>query len=148
MKFVSLESVIDIVSQIQEPQKVAIPNYVAEWIKPYRHSHTLLRVLNAVENKQVTPSAVNDWILDNKYDFIKAWLDGYTVEKEPLYTVEIPNPNSGCTYVFLTKRVTGVSIDMTDNDCWKTDKRNQLTEAEIRKDFEWAWQFAKEVGND
>ena len=67
------------------------------------------------------------------------------VEKEKLYTVDIPNPNSGCTYVFLTKRVHGVSIDMTDNDCLKTDKRNQLTEAEIRKDFEWAWKLAKEV---
>ena len=67
------------------------------------------------------------------------------VEKEKLYTVEIPNPNSGCTYVFLTKRVSGVSIDMSDNDRWKADKRNQLTEAEIRKDFEWAWQWAEEV---
>ena len=24
-------------------------------------------------------------------------------------------------------------------------ERNQLTEAEIKQDFEWAWQFAKEV---
>ena len=79
---VSKKSVLDIISLIDEPQKVVIPKFVAEWIKPYRHSHTLLRVLSAVENKQVTPSTVNDWILDNQYDFIKAWIDGYDVELE------------------------------------------------------------------
>ena len=49
VRFVSLESVIDIVSQIHEPQKVVVPKFVAEWIKKNRHAHTLLRVLNAVE---------------------------------------------------------------------------------------------------
>ena len=38
--------------------------------------------MNAVENKKVVPSTVNDWILGNKYDFIKAWIDGYDVELE------------------------------------------------------------------
>ena len=66
VRFVSLECVIDIVSQLHEPQKVVVPKFVAEWIKKYRHAHTLLRVLNAVENKQATPSTVNDWILDRK----------------------------------------------------------------------------------
>ena len=82
VRFVSLESVIDIVSQIHEPQKVVVPKFVAEWIKKYRHAHTLLRVLNASEKEQITPSTVNDWILYNKYDFIKAWIDGYDVELE------------------------------------------------------------------
>ena len=77
-----LESMIDIVSQIHEPQKVVVPKFVAEWIKNYRHAHTLLRVLSAVESKQVTPSTVSDGVLDNQYDFIKAWFDGYDIEKE------------------------------------------------------------------
>ena len=77
-----LESMIDIVSQIHEPQKVVVPKFVAEWIEKYRHAHTLLRVLSAVESKQVTPSTVSDWVLDNQYDFIKAWFDGYDIEKE------------------------------------------------------------------
>ena len=70
------------IEQINEPQKVVVPKFVAEWLKKYRHAHTLLRVLNAVENEQVTPSTVNDWILGNKYDFIKAWIEGYDVELE------------------------------------------------------------------
>ena len=80
--YLSRKRTIELISQIDEPQKVVVPKFVADWIKKYRHAHTLLRVLNAVENKQVTPSTVNDWILDNQYDFIKAWIDGYDVELE------------------------------------------------------------------
>ena len=80
--YLSRKRTIELVSQIHEPQKVVVPKFVAEWIKPYRHAHTLLRVLNASEKEQITPSTVNDWILDNQYDFIKAWIDGYDVELE------------------------------------------------------------------
>ena len=30
-------------------------------------------------------------------------------------------------------------------DNWKKEENAQLTEAEIKKVFEWAWQFAEEV---
>ena len=79
---VGLSFTKNIINQINEPQKVVVPRFVKDWLKKYRHAHTLLRVLNAVENEQVIPSTVNDWILDNQYDFIKAWLDGYEIEKE------------------------------------------------------------------
>ena len=74
--------VLDIVSQIDEPQKVIIPKFVAEWLKKYRYAHTLLKVLNSAEDERIIPSAVNDWILDNQYDFIKAWMDGYEEETD------------------------------------------------------------------
>lgn len=68
--------------KVHEPQKVVVPKFVAEWLKKYRYAHTLLRFLNAAENEQITTITVNDWILDNQYDFIKAWIDGYDIEKE------------------------------------------------------------------
>ena len=79
---VSKKSVLNIISQIHEPQKVVVPKFVAEWLKKYRYAHTLLRVLNAAEKDPIAPSTVNDWILDNQYDFIKAWIDGYDIELE------------------------------------------------------------------
>ena len=36
VKFVSLENVIDIVSQIHEPQKVVVPKFVGEWIETHK----------------------------------------------------------------------------------------------------------------
>ena len=75
------DKAIHIINQIDEPQKVTVPKFVAEWLKKYRHAHTLLKFLNAAEKGQITNSAVNEWILDNQYDFIKAWIDGYTIEQ-------------------------------------------------------------------
>ena len=79
---VGLSFTKNIINQINEPQKVVVPKFVAEWLKKYRHAHTLVQVLKAVENEQVVPSTVNDWILDNQYDFVKAWFDGCDIEKE------------------------------------------------------------------
>ncbi|WP_317334212.1 DUF1642 domain-containing protein [Streptococcus orisratti] len=82
--------VLDIISQIDEPQKVVVPKCVAEWLKEYRYANTLLKVLNAAEDERIVPSVVNDWILDNQRDFVVAWYDGYEIEQEKLYKVEFP----------------------------------------------------------
>ena len=81
---------IDIVSKIHEPQKVAIPNYVAEWIEELKKSHS-----NMAWVWQVYPNEpkIKKWLDSNTEKFMMAWLDGYEVEKEKLYTVEIPDPH-------------------------------------------------------
>ena len=82
MTVIDLNDAQKIISQIDEPQKVTVPKFVAEWMKKYRYAHTLLKVLNSAQDERIIPSAVNDWILDNQYDFIKAWLDGYKEEED------------------------------------------------------------------
>ena len=82
VKMAPVGPIIDIISQIDEPQKVVVPKFVAEWIKKYRYAHTLLKVLNSAQDERIIPSDVNDWILDNQYDFIKAWIDGYEEETD------------------------------------------------------------------
>lgn len=73
---------------------------------------------------------------------------------EPLYRVVLPNPNAteganvfslrkftddeGTTKVVLAKVKLGI-FNANYN------KANLLTEEEIKKDFEWAWQFAERV---
>lgn len=88
---------------------------------------------------------VREWLTHNEREFYEAWLayPNITIEKEKLYTVEIPNPNG--TKVYLWKCfITGkIGIKLVDND-FESDEM-LLTESEIRKDFDWAWQFAKEV---
>ncbi|HEM4322829.1 TPA: DUF1642 domain-containing protein [Streptococcus suis] len=140
-------AVTDIISQIHEPQTVVVPKFVAEWLKEYRHASPLLKVLNAAEDGRVVPSAVNDWILDNQRDFVVAWYDGFDIEQEKLYTVEIPDPNSYCDYRYLSRNDNGICLDVSNDTKWKQKKRNQFTESEIKEDFEWAWDagFAKEV---
>ena len=72
----------------------------------------------------------------------------YEVEKEKLYTVEIPDPNSFYKHRFLSRNYKGVCIGSSSGIDWKQRSENQLTESEIKQDFEWAWQWAKEVETD
>ncbi|HEO0706828.1 DUF1642 domain-containing protein [Streptococcus agalactiae] len=94
---------------------------------------------------------VREWLTHNECEFYEAWLayPNITIEKEKLYTVEIPNPNERQLSFVLMRQLSGnVSIKVMhrDNlDLLKTDNDLQLTESEIRKDFDWAWQFREEV---
>jgi hypothetical protein len=146
--------------ELLDQLKPVVPNFVAEWIEDHKGDYNkwdeeakadfVFRSINDLFRfgEGLNPfdftidEKFSEWTNKSAYEFIIAILFGYEVEKEPLYTVEIPDPNSVWKYTFLTNRGPGVSIDRTDGDFWKDDSKNQLTEAEIRKDFEWAWQWA------
>ena len=147
--------VIALISQIDEPQKVVVPEFVADFyesIKDDFESKVYDLCLQFNRDNGELSGEVWDWFDCGKNEpiqtLVKMKLYGYEIEQEKLYTVEIPDANSNWKYTFLTKRdYRGVVIYITDNDCWKKDKNNQLTEAEIKQGFEWAWDagFAKEV---
>ncbi|HFI0933635.1 TPA: DUF1642 domain-containing protein [Streptococcus suis] len=129
--------------QIHEQLKAVVPKYIADKIG-YCKDTEGYGLFHAMDYcYQYRDSA--EWLEDNQETFARAWLDGYQVEQEKLYTVEIPDPNSRYTYRFLSKNDRGVFIDGSCDDCWKDYNRNQLTEAEIKQDFDWAWQFREEV---
>ncbi|MCO4558933.1 hypothetical protein Si096_01498 [Streptococcus infantarius subsp. infantarius] len=142
--------VLDIISQIDEPQKPVIPKFVAEWIKSQKESFSDVSAIDMYDNLTLDNNGgyyhdVWLWVIDHHYDFIKAWLDGYEVEKEKLYTVEIPNPRATLHFA-LSKYADGeVYIGCYNSDDWGDHKCAHLTESEIKQVFEWAWQFAKEV---
>ena len=91
--FVAKKSVIAIITQINEPQKVVIPKFVAEWIEKHKNnngkkdrlSHALEHVFDEVELGLYIKQQEGDYT----ETIAKAWIDGYTIEKEKLYTVEI-----------------------------------------------------------
>ena len=78
-------------------------------------------------------------------------IDGYEIEQEKLYTVVIPNPNNEYSMNVLIRLPSSGKIALValhkPNTSYLKNKEYQLTEAEIKKDFEWAWDagFAKEV---
>ena len=89
---------------------------------------------------------------DNKKKLLNIIINelNYEVEKEQKYVVELPNPNNQMgrhKNVFLNKEDGKVFIDSASlfvNDITKYGQF-ALTEEEIKKDFEWAWKFAKPV---
>lgn len=151
----SKSSVLKIVSQIDEPQKVVLKKFIADWIEKCKLKGVSLRdsmdYLNVEKDE-----GLRNWLLEfdvetrefhNQNTFAHAWLYGYTVEPEKLYTVEIPNPNEWGTHkVFLSKEnyMGKVCIYKGSFNPHK-NKNLWLTEEEIKKDFGWAWQFREEV---
>ena len=92
----------------------------------------------------------NDDLIPEKVDMIaRAWLDGFEIEQEKLYTVEIPNPNNEYSMNALIRLPSSGKIALValhkPNTSYLKNKEYQLTESEIKQDFEWAWQWAKEV---
>ncbi|NQJ68537.1 DUF1642 domain-containing protein [Streptococcus suis] len=150
------KTVTDIISQIDQPQKVVVPKEVAEWIEGCKRSGWHLQKVHYNLNDD---EKVGDWAYDENDDLIpekvdmiaRAWLDGYEVEQEQLYTVEIPNPNATHNDVYILGRTLSGDISIWringDSDIKNYDSDFQLTESEIKQDFEWAWDagFAKEV---
>ena len=76
----------------------------------------------------------------------KAWHDGYEVEKEKLYTVEIPDPHGIYKIRYLFRNSEGnIRIGGSDYMDMLLNTETHLTESEIKQDFDFLWQFAKEV---
>lgn len=141
---------------LNEPEKPVLPQFVADWIEwCKRNSVTLLGGIRSIDefglaicnDKKVKSLDASKWATQNQETFAKAWLFGYEVEKEKLYTVEIPNPNKigNEINVLMMNGFRQVVIVKKYGDNWKKENGFRLTEAEIKKDFEWAWKFAKEV---
>ena len=142
--------VLSLIEQIDEPQKPVVPKFVAEWIEEARaEEYSLYGAWEMVKEG----SEIFWWLFDghesNQDTFNRAWLDGYTVEKEKLYTVEIPNPNSaGGKLVLFKQQSSGRLILDILNPNINKPKYLHLTESEIKQDFDFLWQFAKVAEND
>ena len=142
-----IERAITLAEQLDEPEKPVVPKYVADWIEWCKKNKiTLLGADTAIcNNKNIRSLDASGWAMKNQETFAKAWLYGYEVEKEKLYTVEIPthgNPN----HFVLRKHLDGrVCLDCYRSDNWRDYEFSQLTEAEIKREHDWAWKYAKEV---
>ena len=92
--YVALEDVLDLVKQLDEPQKVVVPQFVANWIEVCKEhlTHSLYTAMTPnfmKENGQSLDLIL--WIkkASNQETFARAWLDGYEVEKEKRYLVKV-----------------------------------------------------------
>ncbi|MFS5325076.1 DUF1642 domain-containing protein [Streptococcus agalactiae] len=140
--------VLSILDQIDKPQP-EVPQMIFDVIKSFDDDVDYLH-----QHMSRQSDEVREWLTHNEREFYEAWLayPNITIEKEKLYTVEMPNPNERQLSFVLMRQLSGnVSIKVMhrDNlDLLNIDNNLQLTESEIRKDFDWAWQWAKEVRND
>lgn len=93
-------TVINIINHIDEPQKIVIPKFVAEWIEYCKSNNlTLLGAFEPVSehgiglatNFTLEAWKCTDWAKRNQDIFARAWIDGYEVEHEKRYKVTLPS---------------------------------------------------------
>jgi hypothetical protein len=140
--YLEKRDVVSIISQIEEQKKVTVPKFVGEWIEEAEKIHNNL---SWVWFSNPACDELNEWLKNHTETFMRAWLDGYTVEQEKFYTVEIAD-------AILTKITRGRNVqykmlpskyvsDVFDKGIYAT----RLTETEIKQKDERLWQFAESV---
>lgn len=148
---VSMNEVLNIIKQLDEPEKPVVPQFVAEWYEKNKDDfeYNLYKLCTDFREQKLRED-FHGWFNDDNNKSIETLVlmhkFGYEVKKEKLYTVELPNPNRADVSLVLGLYNDGkVAIFAAFTDSWKYEKQYKLTEAEIKQDFEWAWKFAKEV---
>lgn len=136
---------------LYEPEKPVVPQFVADFYESIKYNFEdglydlCVQFNNDNEELNKEVWCWFDCAVNKPFEtLVKMKLFGYEVDKEKLYRVELPNPNGDSNRYGLCKvdgRIIIGSFVFGLNKAFNT----KLTESEIKKDFEWAWQFAKEV---
>lgn len=94
-EYIKIDMVVELISELDEPKKVTIPQFVAEHIEWTKEED--FHLLGAM-NRENFDKKLEDWFYtdDNMELFARAWLDGYEVEKKR-YLVKVKGVNDyGC----------------------------------------------------
>lgn len=147
-KYEAYEIAIELAKQLDEPQKPVVPRFVADWIEYAKKKGDSLAISFKPWNLYgVEYSKADRWIEDNQETFARAWLYGYEVEKEPLYRVIMPNPQSKNGNVLVLRRTQQgtITVNKVKKITARLGEGMDLTEEEIKSVDERFWAFAVPV---
>lgn len=99
---VSVNKVIQELEQLTEPQKVQVPQFVAEWIETCKENN-IISLSGAFEYAKGEVEAwFSSW--ENQETFAIAWIEGYTVE-EKRYYIRLKNVDENYNYLTCIKHL-------------------------------------------
>ena len=131
---VDTSEVLRDLKQLNEPQKVEVLQIVADYIKYTKENDWDL--LEAMDNIAYEDDEdLRKWFNNNMGTFARAWLDGYTVEKEKRYRVKMKNAYYNKHPQFLCETDNGIfwaaEIDL---------RKTKFTRKELEQaGFEWVF---------
>ena len=160
---------LTIVKQLDEPDKLDEPEIPvitkdeAKWINDLKSFYNLPDVLYHITRcgydgngftftywSSVYELPIEDGIDCSEVDAIRkrlvnAVIYGYKINEEKLYQVELPGSHTQGDIILIKNDDGDITYSLVFSDRWKERDYTKLTEDEIKKDHEWAWQFAEEV---
>ncbi|EDO1188679.1 DUF1642 domain-containing protein [Listeria innocua] len=146
------------VAKVEEAERLVVPQFVADWVSHCKQKGYDLFLSIDYDDSDM-PYEMYNWLTfsdENQEIFARAWLDGYEVEKEPLYYVKLPISKRNeatdeleiinmCLLLNIRSRETCISgnyrwVDKLKRTGWRT----KLTEAQIKDmpEGDIYWQFA------
>lgn len=114
----------DVITDLLEKQKVKLPKFVAEYLEKCKEEGLKLGFAVVFED---CPVDIFSYLLTNMETFARAWLDGYDIEKEKLYTAKLKLTDEYLAY------------DNDNVEYYFTDKEmaSKFTEEEFKKMKFW-----------
>ncbi|KKF45931.1 DUF1642 domain-containing protein [Streptococcus uberis] len=164
LDYLSREDILQMLDddlRLDEPTQpqLEVPKFLADWYEEHKDNfylnlHRLAwELIENLDEDDFVPKKALDSDFKRWYHKTETAIQtlinmhqfGYTVEKEKLYTVEIPT-NSEAKLALVRREDKKIVITIVgEGERWRRYDSFQLTEQEIKKDFEWAWQWKKEV---
>ena len=130
--------------QLDETQKVKVPQFVADWIRKCKtFKHFVVSLSFALQpivwEKNNLSDKCIDWLMDanNQETFARAWIFGYEVEKEKRYYIRLKGVDENYNFLNFIKHLNAwvLAEIKTDKKFRTTHTRKQLEEA----NFGWVF---------
>lgn len=93
--YIKVDTVMGLISKLDEPQKVTVPQFVADWIEECKNDD--FHLFGAMEGISFNQKKLDYWFRedDNMEIFASAWIFGYEVEEEKRYYVRFKGMETG-----------------------------------------------------
>lgn len=135
---VNREWILESIKELDEPQKVTIPQFVADWIEECKDDDFhLFGAMGGISSNQ---KKLDYWFRedDNMELFARAWLDGYEVEKEKRYYIRLKNVDENYNYLTCIKHLDAWALtEMKRDKKFRTEHtKKQLEEGGFGEVFD------------
>lgn len=134
---VNREWILNSIEQLDQPQKVTVPQFVADYIEDAKYYEWDLDDVFDHIAEESEESEISEWFytLGNIDVFARAWLDGYEVKREKRYIVKFKNIQRNSEYLKYDLVIGKWYFGMDQNF---TSSRLYHTKEELEKGgFEW-----------
>lgn len=140
VEYIEIDTVIELASKLDEPQKPAVPQFVANWYEEYKDNLEYNIWDYVFMFKKQEETSFKKWFNDSKTKPFQTLVNmhqfGYTVEKEPKYTVKIKGKIEENLLVYGW----GIKRYFFARTCNDSSKRGEHTRKELEEDgFGWVF---------